>query len=126
MGGPNYEIVNNSEDFGIQTVDFRHEQAAAMAAHAYRTCQADTWSDDDGFGTGNAQSSHGDLQRVHRQRAHGHAWRCRPSAGHHTGTDFKRSICPTSLGLFPKSVIRPTDPARFPEHISDSFQDGDE
>ena len=35
MGGPNYEIVNNSEDFGIRTVDFRHEQAAAMAAHAY-------------------------------------------------------------------------------------------
>ena len=30
MGGPNYEIVNNSEDMGIRTVDFRHEQAAAM------------------------------------------------------------------------------------------------
>ena len=35
MGGPNYEIVNYSEDFGIRTIDFRHEQAAAMAAHAY-------------------------------------------------------------------------------------------
>ena len=35
MGGPNYEIVNNSEDLGIRCVDFRHEQAAAMAAHAY-------------------------------------------------------------------------------------------
>ena len=35
MGGPNYEIVNNSEDNGIRCVDFRHEQAAAMAAHAY-------------------------------------------------------------------------------------------
>ena len=35
MGGPNYEIVNNSEDMGIRVVDFRHEQAAAMAAHAY-------------------------------------------------------------------------------------------
>ena len=35
MGGPNYEIVNNSEDMGIRTVDFRHEQAAAMAAHGY-------------------------------------------------------------------------------------------
>ena len=23
MGGPNYEIVNNSEDMGIKTVDFR-------------------------------------------------------------------------------------------------------
>ena len=35
MGGPNYEIVNNSEDNGIRCVDFRHEQAAAMSAHAY-------------------------------------------------------------------------------------------
>ena len=35
MGGPNYEIINNSEDMGIKAVDFRHEQAAAMAAHAY-------------------------------------------------------------------------------------------
>ena len=35
MGGPNYEIINNSEDLGIKTYDFRHEQAAAMAAHAY-------------------------------------------------------------------------------------------
>ena len=35
MGGPNYEIVNNSEDFGIDIYDFRHEQAASMAAHAY-------------------------------------------------------------------------------------------
>ncbi|SVD09272.1 uncharacterized protein METZ01_LOCUS362126, partial [marine metagenome] len=32
MGGPNYEIINNSEDFGIKTYDFRHEQAAAMSA----------------------------------------------------------------------------------------------
>ena len=35
MGGPNYEIINNSEDLGIKTYDFRHEQVAAMAAHAY-------------------------------------------------------------------------------------------
>jgi len=35
MGGPIYEIVNNAEDMGIRAIDFRHEQAAAMAAHAY-------------------------------------------------------------------------------------------
>ena len=35
MGGPNYEIINNSADFGIKVTDFRHEQAASMAAHAY-------------------------------------------------------------------------------------------
>ena len=32
MGGPNYEIINNSEDVGIKVTDFRHEQAASMAA----------------------------------------------------------------------------------------------
>ena len=33
MGGPIYEIVNHAEDLGIRGIDFRHEQAAAMAAH---------------------------------------------------------------------------------------------
>ena len=35
MGGPNFDIVMASEDLGIRCVDFRHEQAAAFAAHAY-------------------------------------------------------------------------------------------
>jgi len=35
MGGPNYEIINHSEDLGIKAIDFRHEQAASMAAHGY-------------------------------------------------------------------------------------------
>ena len=35
MGGPNFDIVMSSEDLGINTVDFRHEQGAAFAAHAY-------------------------------------------------------------------------------------------
>lgn len=35
MGGPNFEIINGCQDAGIQTIDVRHEQAAAMAAHAY-------------------------------------------------------------------------------------------
>lgn len=35
MGGPNFDIVMAAEDFGIRCVDFRHEQAAAFAAHAY-------------------------------------------------------------------------------------------
>ncbi len=35
MGGPNFDIVLGCEDMGIKTVDFRHEQAAAFAAHAY-------------------------------------------------------------------------------------------
>ena len=35
MGGPNFDIVMACEDMGIKAVDFRHEQAAAFAAHAY-------------------------------------------------------------------------------------------
>ena len=35
MGGPNFGIVTSCEDLGIRAVDFRHEQAAAFAAHAY-------------------------------------------------------------------------------------------
>ncbi len=35
MGGPNFDIVMAAEDQGIRCIDFRHEQAAAFAAHAY-------------------------------------------------------------------------------------------
>ena len=35
MGGPNFDIVMSCQDMGIRTIDVRHEQAAAMAAHAY-------------------------------------------------------------------------------------------
>ena len=35
MGGPNFDIVMSCQDMGIKTIDFRHEQAAAFAAHAY-------------------------------------------------------------------------------------------
>ena len=35
MGGPDFDIVMACQDLGIETIDFRHEQAAAFAAHAY-------------------------------------------------------------------------------------------
>jgi acetolactate synthase-1/2/3 large subunit len=35
MGGPNFELINGCQDAGIRTIDVRHEQAAAMAAHGY-------------------------------------------------------------------------------------------
>ena len=35
MGGPNFDIVMACQDLGIKAIDFRHEQAAAFAAHAY-------------------------------------------------------------------------------------------
>ena len=34
-GGPSFDIVMSCQDLGIRTLDFRHEQAAAFAAHAY-------------------------------------------------------------------------------------------
>jgi acetolactate synthase-1/2/3 large subunit len=35
MGGPNILISMHAEKLGIRLIDCRHEQAAAMAAHAY-------------------------------------------------------------------------------------------
>ena len=35
MGGPDFDIVMACQDLGIRAIDFRHEQAAAFAAHAY-------------------------------------------------------------------------------------------
>ena len=32
MGGPNFDIVMAAQDQGIKTIDFRHEQAAAVIA----------------------------------------------------------------------------------------------
>ena len=40
MGGPNFDIVMSCQDLGIKTIDFRHEQAAAFAAHAYARASA--------------------------------------------------------------------------------------
>ncbi len=34
-GGPAFDLIFACQDLGIKTVDFRHEQAAAFAAHAY-------------------------------------------------------------------------------------------
>jgi thiamine pyrophosphate-dependent acetolactate synthase large subunit-like protein len=34
-GGPSFDIISGCQELGIRTVDFRHEQAAAFAAHAY-------------------------------------------------------------------------------------------
>ena len=35
MGGPIIDLAGECEKIGIRTIDFRHEQAAAYAAHAY-------------------------------------------------------------------------------------------
>ena len=35
MGGPIIEVAGTAADLGVRTIDCRHEQAAAMAAHGY-------------------------------------------------------------------------------------------
>ena len=35
MGGPIIEVAGSAADYGIRTIDCRHEQGAAMAAHGY-------------------------------------------------------------------------------------------
>ena len=121
MGGPNYEIVNNSEDFGIRTVDFRHEQAAAMAAHAYGRVNRvpGVTTSASGPGTLNLLTGiynafvdaapmvtlggAGPLRDVYRD-------------------GFQEVDLPNIFAPVSKSVIRPAYTNRLPEHISSAFR----
>ncbi|MDA1279922.1 MAG: thiamine pyrophosphate-binding protein [Chloroflexi bacterium] len=121
MGGPNYEIVNNSEDFGIKTIDFRHEQAAAMAAHGYARVTGKP-------GVTTAASGPGTLNLLTGQYV---AWAdCAPMitlGGAGPISDFGRDGFQEvdQISVFEpisKAVMRPTDPARYPEHVSAAFR----
>ncbi len=121
MGGPNYEIVNNSEDLGIRTVDFRHEQAAAMAAHAYArvTRRPGITTAASGPGTLNLLTGiynafvdcapmvtlggAGPLRDIYRD-------------------GFQEVDLPNIFAPVSKSVIRPTVAERLPELISTAFR----
>ena len=121
MGGPNYEIVNNSEDFGIRTVDFRHEQVAAMAAHAYGRVKRvpGVTTSASGPGTLNLLTGiynafvdaapmvtlggAGPLRDVYRD-------------------GFQEVDLPNIFAPVSKSVIRPAYTNRLPEHISSAFR----
>ena len=121
MGGPNYEIVNNSEDFGIRTVDFRHEQAAAMSAHAYGRVKRvpGVTTSASGPGTLNLLTGiynafvdaapmvtlggAGPLRDVYRD-------------------GFQEVDLPNIFAPVSKSVIRPAYTNRLPEHISSAFR----
>lgn len=121
MGGPNYEVVNNSEDFGIRTVDFRHEQAAAMAAHAYARVKRTPGITTSASGPGTLNlltgiynafvdaapmitlGGAGPLRDVYRD-------------------GFQEVDLPNIFAPVSKSVIRPTYTARMPEHISTAFR----
>ena len=81
MGGPNYEIINNSEDLGIRTVDFRHEQAAAMAAHGYTRVTGKPGVTTAASGSRHAELADRTVQRLRRLRTHGDAGRRRADFG---------------------------------------------
>lgn len=121
MGGPNYEIVNNSEDMGIKTVDFRHEQAAAMAAHAYARVTGKP-------GVTTAASGPGTLNLLTGQ--YNAFIDCAPMitlGGAGPISDFGRDGFQEvdQVSIFEpisKAVMRPTDPARYPEQVSTAFR----
>ena len=121
MGGPNYEIINNSEDFGIKTIDFRHEQAASMAAHAYARVTGKP-------GVTTAASGPGTLNLLTGQYT---AFvDCAPMitlGGAGPISDFGRDGFQEidQVAIFEpvsKAVMRPTDPARYPEQVSAAFR----
>ncbi len=121
MGGPNYEIINNSEDMGIKAIDFRHEQAAAMAAHAYARVSGKP-------GVTTAASGPGTLNLLTGQ--YNAFIDCAPMitlGGAGPISDFGRDGFQEvdQVGIFEpisKAVMRPTDPARYPEHVSTAFR----
>jgi thiamine pyrophosphate-dependent acetolactate synthase large subunit-like protein len=121
MGGPNYEIINNSEDFGIKAIDFRHEQAASMAAHGYARVTGKP-------GVTTAASGPGTLNLLTGQYT---AWVdgapmiTLGGAGpiEDFGRDGFQEVDQVSIfEPISKAVMRPTDPARYPEHISTAFR----
>ncbi|MEK9675699.1 MAG: thiamine pyrophosphate-binding protein, partial [Chloroflexota bacterium] len=121
MGGPNYEIINNAEDMGIRTIDFRHEHAAAMAAHAYARVTGKP-------GVTTAASGPGTLNLLTGQYT---AFiDCAPMitlGGAGPISDFGRDGFQEidQVGIFEsvsKAVMRPTDAARYPEHVSTAFR----
>ncbi len=121
MGGPNYEIINNSEDMGIKPVDFRHEQAAAMAAHAYARVTGKP-------GVTTAASGPGTLNLLTGQ--YNAFIDCAPMitlGGAGPISDFGRDGFQEvdQVSIFEpvsKAVMRPTSAARYPEHISTAFR----
>ena len=121
MGGPNYEIVNNSEDMGIRTVDFRHEQAAAMAAHGYTRVTGKP-------GVTTAASGPGTLNLLTGQ--YNAFVDCAPMVtlgGAGPISDFGRGGFQEidQVSIFEpvsKAVMRPTQADRYPEQVSTAFR----
>lgn len=121
MGGPIYEIVNNAVDLGIKATDFRHEQAAAMAAHAYARVSRKP-------GVTSAASGPGTLNLltgIYNAFIDSAPMITLGGAGNvgDFGKDAFQEI--DQVRIFEpvsKAVIRPTQAERYPEHISSAFR----
>lgn len=121
MGGPIYEIVNSAEDLGIKAIDFRHEQAAAMAAHAYARVTGKP-------GVTTAASGPGTLNLLTGQYTAyiDHApivtlGGAGPISDY--GKDAFQELDQVKIfESLSKATIRPTLPERYPEQISTAFR----
>ena len=121
MGGPNFDIVMAAQDLGIKTVDFRHEQAAAFAAHAYSRVTGKP-------GVCTAASGPGTLNLL--TGAYTASIDCAPmvilgGAGpvHEIGREAFQEV--DQVGIFGplcKYVHQPTRAERYPEIVSTAFR----
>jgi acetolactate synthase-1/2/3 large subunit len=121
MGGPNFDIVMACEDLGIKAIDFRHEQAAAFAAHAYARVTGKP-------GVCTAASGPGTLNLL--TGVYTAAIDCAPmvvlgGAGpvHEIGRDAFQEVDQVSI-MKPlcKYWHQPTSAARYPEIISTAYR----
>ena len=121
MGGPNFDIVMAAQDLGIRTVDFRHEQGAAFAAHAYARVTGKP-------GVCTAASGPGTLNLL--TGAYTASIDCAPmvilgGAGpvHEIGREAFQEV--DQVGIFEplcKYTHRPTRAERYPEIVSTAFR----
>jgi acetolactate synthase-1/2/3 large subunit len=121
IGGPIYDIVNHSNDRGIRSVDFRHEQAAAMAAHAYArvTGEPGVTTAASGPGTLNFLTGHYNafIDNAPMITLGGAGKIVDIGRGAFQEVDQEAIFAPIS-----KATMRPADPARYPEMIAEAFR----
>ena len=80
MGGPIVEVAGSAADNGIRTIDCRHEQGAAMAAHGYARVKRSPGVCLAASGPATTNLLTGDRERVPGRRADGGAGRRRGDA----------------------------------------------
>ena len=121
MGGPNFDLVMSCQDLGIRAIDFRHEQAAAFAAHAYARITGKP-------GVCTAASGPGTLNLI--TGVYTAAIDCAPmlilggaSPVHHIGREAFQEV--DQVGVMAplcKYVHRPTSAARYPEIVATAYR----